>query len=217
MFKEITLSEKETTDEAEYFGNVEAGSVIKFSRLVDWMEKVNASENSKYLKCLNWRTTRVEINNIVDIVVSESILYKDTTYDQGVKIVFQAEADVPAMSIGDAAKKFIALKEKLESLGKDIKDIEVFAQDGKSGKLSRFCWYYDDASDTAVIVKNMAPGAARKFMRAGAEAVCNNAAKSPKNTEKILDDIKKLDDQIKALKARQDAKLKQIEDMPAAK
>ena len=82
MFKEINLSE------AEFFGNSEAGSSIKFSRVLDWMKNVKSSSNAKFLKCIVNKALKVKVYSVADITFSENLIHKDKTYDIGVKIYY---------------------------------------------------------------------------------------------------------------------------------
>jgi hypothetical protein len=208
MFKEINLSE------AEFFGNSEAGSSIKFSRVLDWMKNVKSSSNAKFLKCIVNKALKVKVYSVADITFSENLIHKDKTYDMGVKIAFKEENEnVPAMTVARAAELF----EKIEALcienGKDLSTIEVFTED-VNGKLSRFCWYYDDETDTAVIVRNMNPGQARKFMHGGGETIVKKLASVPTNPQKLIDELAAVEEKIKALTAKRDAVLNKFEQLP---
>ena len=184
----IELREEDSTNEAEYFGNVEAGSSVRFSRLLEWMNNVGSSENAAFLKCVVSKANGCTIFNVSDIMFDSNIVHKDTTYANGVKIAFKESAGEDSMSVARAAELFNAIAEQCKQNEISLDDVQVFTLDS-NGKLSRFCWFYDDQFDTAYIVRNMNPGAARKWLQAGAE-VAAEIAKSPKkprvNQEKEL-------------------------------
>lgn len=217
MFEEIVLWEcgknPDATNEDELAGNVAPDKRIRFSTLIEWMRKVRAVDNAKFLKCLNYRTSRVEINNIVDVTYSENLIHKDATFAHGVKIAFKEGDNVPAMTLGDASDLFEAVAAKCEEEGVALDDVEVFVQDGK-GKLTQFCWFYDTDTDTACIVKNMNPKMAARFMREGADAIVNRAAKTATTPERIIDDLAKIDEQMKALEAKKAAAYSKLETLP---
>jgi len=218
MFEIVDLNEKvedtslNNTDEAEVYGGPTAGH-IKFNALLDWMRKVRADQNAQYLKCLDWRTNRIDVNNIVDVVCSESVVHKTETFDRAVKIAFKQEANAPAMTIGDAADLFEAIASKCEEDGIDLGTVEVFVMNEQE-KLTYFSWYYDEGTDTAVVIKNMSPRKAAEFLKNGAEAVLVKAAKSSKTIESLTDELQKIQDQMEKLKAKQDAVYSQMEQVP---
>lgn len=213
MFKEIVLNEADKTNEAEFTGYPEAGSLIKFNRLVDWMKSVKASQNAQFLKCLNNKALKITVYNITDIMFSESITHKDATYDVGVKIAFKEDDGSAAMPIAKAAELF----EKIEKLcidnGKDPSQIEVFTED-VNGKLSRFSWYYDDTTDTALIVRNMSPAQARKFMHGGGDVIVKKLTKTPVNPDKLMDELEAIEQKIAAMTSKRDDVLSKMENMP---
>lgn len=218
MFEEVILWECDGTDvtnEDELAGNVAPDKHIRFSALLDWMRNVKATGKAKYLKCLNYRTSRVEINNIVDVTFSENLIHKDVSFPHGVKIAFKEGEDVPAMTLGDAADLFEAVAAKCEEEGVALEDVEVFVQDGK-GKLTQFCWFYDTDTDTACIVKNMNPKMAARFMREGADAVVNRAAKSATTPDRVIDELAKIEEQMKALEAKRNAAYSKLENLPVS-
>ena len=204
MFEEINLNE------AEFYGNSEAGSSIKFSRLIDWMDKVKASQNAQFLKCIVNKAQHVKVYSISDITFSENLTHKDTAYDVGVKIAFKEEDKAPAMTISEAAKLFGKIADLCAENGKDMATIECFTED-TNGKLSRFCWYYDDSTDTAAIVRNMNPGQARKFMHGGGDEIVKKLASTPVNPDKLIDQLASVEEKIKALTAKRDEVLNKID------
>lgn len=107
----IELREEDNTNEAEHFGMAEAGSSIKFSRLLDWMNKVGASENAAFLKCVVSKANGCTIFNVSDIMFSSNIVHKDTTYANAVKIAFKESAGENSISVAEAAKLFNAIAE----------------------------------------------------------------------------------------------------------
>ena len=74
----IELREEDSTNEAEYFGNVEAGSSVRFSRLLEWMNNVGSSENAAFLKCVVSKANGCTIFNVSDIMFDSNIVHKDT-------------------------------------------------------------------------------------------------------------------------------------------
>lgn len=172
MIEEIKLNED------EYFGNVEAGSSIKLSRILEWMDKVGASKNASYLKCVVAKSGGCIVCNISDIMMDSNIVHKTATYAHGVKIALKESSSDDSMTIAHAAELFNAIATACEANGIDPDEVQVFVME-TTGKLTRFSWYYDDQFDTAYIVRNMAPGAARKWLQAGAEVMAE-VAKSPK-------------------------------------
>ena len=217
MFKIVDLSEndKETslnsTDEAENYGGPTEGH-IKFNALLDWMRNVHANQNAKYLKCLDWRTNRIDVNNIVDVLCSENVVHKTETFDRAVKIAFKQESSAPAMTIEDAANLFEAIASKCEEDGVDLGTVEVFVMN-ENEKLTYFSWYYDEGTDTAVVIKNMSPRKAAEFLKNGAEAVLTKAATTndSKTMENLTNELQKIQDQMNKLKAKQDAVYNKME------
>ena len=172
MIREIRL------DEAEYTGNAEAGSSIKFSRLLEWFNKVNAVQNASYLKCVIASTRGCVVYNLSDILFDKGLVHKDITYANGIKLALKEASDENAMTVAKASELFNAIAAKCEENGISLDDVQVFTM-AENGKLSRFSWFYDDQFDTAYIVRNMAPSQARKWLQAGAEVLAE-IAKSPK-------------------------------------
>lgn len=164
--------------EEEYFGNVEAGSSIKLSRILDWMNKIGAAQNASFLKCVIAKSGGCIVCNISDIMMDVDIVHKDAKYAHGVKIALKESSSQDAMTISHAVELFGKIAEQCEANGIDPDEVQVFVME-TTGKLTRFSWYYDDQFDTAYIVRNMAPGAARKWLQAGAEVMAE-VAKSPK-------------------------------------
>ena len=159
-----------------------------------------------------WKN-QIAINNISDITFSANLIHKDVTFANGVKIAFKEDPNQPAMTLAHATELFNAIAAKCAEEGIDTNDVEVFVED-PNGKLTQFSWFYDDEFDTACIIKNISPRAVSRFMKGGADAVIVKAAKTPKTSGKILDDLEKIEAQIQKLTARRDATLKKIEDMP---
>ena len=214
MFEEVILFENGAVSEDEFEG-APVGKRIRLKALLDWMEKVNAGGNAKFLKCLNWsRSAGVSINSIVDVVFSANLVHKLGNYPHGVKIAFKEEGpDSDAMTIGKATELFAAIAAKCEEEGIDTNEVEVFTEDPK-GKLTQFSWYYDSDSDTACIAKNMNTKMVSRFLK-GAEVVVAKAATTPKTTDRVLDELQKIQDQMAKLKDREAAALKNLEDIPA--
>ena len=213
MFKEVVLSETQHTNEAEFSGYAEAGSVIKFNRLLDWMKNVKASQNAKYLKCINNKASKVTVFNISDVKFSENLVHKHIAYEAGVKIAYKEDATAPAMDIATAAELFEKIEQLCIENGKDPSTIEVFTED-VNGKLSRFSWYYDDATDTAVIVRNMNLRQASDFLHNGADVIIRKLAQTPTNPDKLLNQLEVIEKKMAALKTKQDEVLKKMSDMP---
>lgn len=211
MFKEV-IFEKSTNEEEFYGGAIERRITLK--ALLDWLAKVNASKNAQFLKCYNWTKNAVEINNIDDITFSSNLMHKDVVFDKGVKIAFKEDPSLPAMTLAHATELFNAIAAKCNEDGIDTNDVEVFVQN-PNGKLTQFCWFYDDEFDTACIVKNMNPRAVSRFMHGGADAVIVKAAKTANISGKIIDELAKIEEQMQKLQARRDATLKKLEDLPA--
>lgn len=210
MFEEIILNEVEETNEAEFHGGPEAGSLIKFTRLLDWMNNVKGSAKAQYLKCLVNKALKVKVYNISDITFSENVMHKDVAYETGVKIAFKEDDGSPAMTIAQAAELFDKIAALCAQNGKDLSKTEVFTED-ENGKLSRFAWFYDDETDTAVIVRNMSTADARKFMKAGADTIVRKLAKTPVNPEKLIDELAALEEKIKTLTTRRDSVLDKLD------
>ena len=175
MIQEINLNE------AEYVGNAEAGSSIRFSRLLDWFAKVDATKNASYLKCVIASTKGCQIFNIADILFSKDLLHKDIAYAHGIQLALKEAANADALTIAHAAELFNAIAEKCHEENVSLDDVQVFTA-APNGKLSRFSWFYDDQYDTAYIVRNMAPSQARKWLQAGAEVMAE-VAKTPKKAK----------------------------------
>lgn len=213
MFKEIMLRESEETNETEFLGQPEAGSVIKFNRLVDWMNSVKASNNAKYLKCITNKALKVVVYNITDIKFSADVIHKTTKYDAGIKIAFKEDDGAPAMTIAKAAELFGKIEQLCVENGKDINQIEVFTED-VNGKLSRFCWYYDDATDTALIVRNMPPAQARRFMHGGGDVIVRKLVETPVNPDKLIDQLAAIEEKMAALASKRDEVLTKMDAMP---
>lgn len=91
MFNQVILDDEKVTDEAEYKGNVEAGSSIKFSRLLKWMNDVKAQANAKYLKCIVGSSKQVKVHNVVTVLFTENLVHKGTDLGAGVKIGFKED------------------------------------------------------------------------------------------------------------------------------
>lgn len=211
MFELVDLYESDAkndealknTDEAEIYGGAIEGH-IKLDKLLDWMRKVKADENAQYLKCLNWRSSHVDINSIVDVTYSENVEHKEETFEHAVQIAFKEGGDSPAMTVARAAELFEAVAAKCEENGVDLGTVEVFVQNEK-GKLTYFSWFYDEGTDTAVIVKNMTVRAAAKFLKDGAEAVVVKAAKTATTPKSVEDEIAELEKTIADLQAKKQA------------
>ena len=84
-----------------------------------------------------------------------------------------------AKSISIEANELLdAIAAKCAEAGVAIEDVDVFTQ-AENGKLTQFAFYYDDSTDTAVIVKNMSARVASKFLQGAGGEVVVKAAKSP--------------------------------------
>jgi len=177
MFNQVILDDEKITDEAEYKGNVEAGSSIKFSRLLKWMNDVNAQANAKYLKCIIGSSKEVKVHNIVTVLFTENLVHKGADLGAGVKIGFKEDDEGQAMTVKHAKELFDAINAKCAETGTATDKVEVVAVD-PNGKTSRFCWFYDDAQSVAVIVKNMNPSQAKKWLNAN-QATINKIAEDP--------------------------------------
>ena len=193
-------------NEAELKGGPEAGH-IHLDALLGWMRKVNADTNAKYLKCLDWRSNRVDVNNIVTVTCDENIIHKsrgvEETFPRAVKIAFKEESTVPAMTIADAYALFEAIASKCEEDGIDLGNVEVFVENEK-GKLTYFSWYYDEGTDTAVVIKNMSPNAAKEFLNNGAAALIERAAKSSTTMDTLVNQLEKIKEQMAKLRSKED-------------
>ena len=209
MFEYVKL------DEAEHFGYPTAGSSIKFDRILEWMKNVKSSQNATYLKCLFNKALKIQVYSITDITFSENVTHKGVAYDSAVKIAFKEDdSGAPAMTVARAAELF----EKIEALcienGKDVSQIEVFTED-VNNKLTRFSWFYDDDTDTGVIIRNMSVEQARKFMSSGADTIVRKLAQTPTNPDKLIDELAAFEEKIKALTAKRDAVLNKLEQLPS--
>ena len=208
MFEEVILNEM---DEAEFSGRA-PGNIIKFSKLNDWLNKVGASANAKYLKCLMPKKGVFTLFNISDIVFSENLIHRNAPIAHGVTIAFKEDNADEAMSIAKATELFNAIAAKCAEAGISTDDLQVFTMD-PTGKLSTFCWFYDQDLDTAVVVKNMLPSAAKKFLT-GAATTLADIVKTPRNTrnqiDKLMDKLAAIEAREKALAARKDELVNQL-------
>ncbi len=202
MFKEVILNEM---DEAEYSGRA-PGNVVKFSKLNEWLNNVSASTNAKYLKCIMPKRGKFELCNISDIMFSENIVYRDKPLAGAVTVAFKEDASDDAMTVGRAGELFNAIAAKCAEAGISTDDVQVLTIDN-AGRLTTFCWYYDDSLDTAVLVKNMLPSAAKQFF-AGTAATIDELARTPRNPsslmDKLIDELAAVEDKINALQAKRD-------------
>lgn len=211
MFEEVFLYECGDMNEDEYFGYAE-NQKINFKAMLDWMHKVHANENAKFLKCLIGSAKGITVNNIVDITFSSNLAYKDKTVPHGIKIAFKEGEIAPAMELSKAAELFDALAVKCAEVGVDPADVEVFCENEK-GRLTQFCWYYDTDTDTACIVKNMTHKVAAKFMH-GATDVVARIAKTSRTPDSLIAKLEKIDAQMKALADRRASVEKQFDALP---
>ena len=195
MFKEIDLYEAVNKDvdvanEAEYGGYLDKDKRIRLSTILEWLDKVNGSGNASYLKCIVGSSKNgPQVNSIVGITYSEDLIYKkDIEVPHAVQIAFKEDNSGAAIAIADVVAQLQAIAAKCEEEGVALEDVDVFCMNEKN-KLTQFAFYYDDATDTAVIVKNMNAKAASKFLNGeGGEAV-QAAAKTPKTSNAQLDAI----------------------------
>ena len=220
MFEEVILNEglskakklkAVATNEDEYFGYKD-GHIIRLSTMLDWMNKVKASSNAQFLKCLIGATKGVVVNNISDITFSSNLLHKDIEIPNVVKIAFKEDPTAPAMTLAKAAALFEAIGAKCTEEGIDLDTVYVYCQN-ENGKLTEFCWYYDTDTDTACIVKNMNHKMAAKFMH-GAEDLIVRAAKTPRTPDTLINKLASIDDQIKRLQAKRDEIATKFDELP---
>ena len=219
MFEEVILNEglkkaKKSdiaTNEDEYFGYKE-GQIIRLSAMLDWMNKVKASQNAKFLKCLIGATKGVIVNSIADITFSSNLLHKDVEIPHAVKIAFKEDPNAPAMTLARAAELFEAIAAKCAEDGIDLDGVYVYCQNEK-GKLTEFCWYYDTDTDTACIVKNMNHKMAAKFMH-GATDLIARAARTPRTPESLINKLASIEDQIQKLQSKRDAITTKFDELP---
>lgn len=223
MFELVDLYESDTkkkdlenvANEAELKGGPEAGH-IHLDALLGWMRKVGADINAKYLKCLDWRSNRIDVNNIVTVTCDENIVHKsrgaEETFPHAVKIAFKEESTTPAMTIADASALFEAIASKCEEDGIDLANVEVFVENEK-GKLTYFSWYYDEGTDTAVVIKNMSPNAAKEFLKNGAAALLEKAAKSSTTMDTLVNQLEKIKEQMAKLQGREAAIYNKMEEI----
>lgn len=171
--------------------------------MLKWMDTVNASKNAKYLKCLNGSTKKgVMVESITDIVFDANLVATGAISTTNVKMAFVAESPTtPAMTVARAYELFIKIGELCAEKGIDTAKVGVYLQNA-AGRLTRFSWYYNDESDTAVVVKNMGWQDAAKFLQ-GAEVVLDRAARTPQTAEKIIDELAAIEKQMEALKDKQ--------------
>ena len=219
LYGESTKAEKlDVANEEELYGLADANKSIKFQRLLDWINKASESSKAKFLKCLICKkvggAASVTIANITGIEAANGCLHPHSgiTFDNAVTIAFQEGDTAPAMTIEDAVQLMNGIAEACTAKGIDLNNVEVFTKDVK-GKLTQFCWYYDTDSDTACIVKNMNPKAVKRFFESGSPVVAK-AAETPMITDKLIDQLAKVEDQINALNAKRDAIYQKMEDLP---
>ena len=218
MFELVDLYESndteknvDTANEAEIYGGQDKTGHIHLDALLDWMRKVRADQNAQYLKCLNWTRNAFEINNIATVTGDANIVHRsagkdhvEETFDHVVKIAFKEESTTPAMTLATAADLFEAFAKKCEEDGVDLSTVEVFVENEK-GKLTYFSWYYDEGTETAVLIKNQSPRQAANFLKNGADAVVVKAAKTPRTPEKLKADLAKIEEQMAKLVSKRDA------------
>ena len=214
MFEEVILNEM---DEAEIAGRA-TGSIIKFSKLNDWLNKVNANAKAKYLKCLMPKRGKLSLFNISDIMFSENLIHKGKPYAQGVTVAFKEDSADAAMTLERATELFNAIAAKCAEVGVSTDDIQVFTID-PTGKLSTFAWYYDDELDTAVIIKNISSAAARQFF-AGTATTIDELVRTPRNTsrqiDRLIDKLAMIDAKEKTLAAKKADIYKQMDQADVA-
>lgn len=223
MFELVDLYENtaalDVADEAELAGGQDKTRHLKFKPLIEWMRQVRADQNAKYLKCLNWTRGMFEIHNITTVAMFENVSHKspgaangEEIFAHAVKIAFKEDASVPAMSVAEAADLCEAIATKCEEDGIDLDTVEVFIENEK-GKLTYFMWYYDEGTDTAVIIKNQNPRNAAAFLKGGAENVVIKAAKTSQTPERLMDELAKIQEQMAKLKQREDDVYNRMEQM----
>lgn len=219
LYEAADVEKQNATDEAELAGGQDKTRHLKFKPLIEWMRQVRADQNAQYLKCLNWTRGMFEINNITTVAMFENVSHKspgkdnvEETFAHAVKIAFKEDATVPAMSVAEAADLCEAIAKKCEEDGIDLNEVEVFIENEK-GKLTYFMWYYDEGTDTAVIIKNQNPRNAAAFLKGGAENVVIKAAKTSQTSEKLIDELAKIQEQMAKLKQREDDVYNRMERM----
>ena len=201
MFEEVILSECGDLSEDEFYGSADANKRIRFQAMLDWMDKVNAGGNSKFLKCITGKFDGVAVNSIVDIKFSDSIVHKLAPGKLGVKIAFKEGAAVDAaMPLSEATRLFKAIAAECDKNGIDKNEVDVFCENEK-GKLTQFSFYYDSDTDTAVIAKNISAKTAGRFIKDASSYVAR-AARTPTTPKTLVDKLSDVEEQIKALEVK---------------
>ena len=183
--------------------------------MLKWMEKVNANANAKYLKGVEGSYTKGKFTmfNITGIEFSSDLIAPKALSSNNIKMAFvQDNPDVPAMSIAHAYEMFNNIANLCAEKGIDPADVGVYLQNEK-GRLTRFAWYYDDSSDTAVVIKNVPWQEVAKFL-SGAEVVLQKAATRPVTADDLIDELARIEDQIKNLNARKDKVYAKMDKLP---
>ena len=218
MFKQVVFNEcdvQKDVEEAEVHGYMDKGTqIISLASMLKWMEKVNASQNAKYLKCLNGSTKKgVMVESITDIVFDANLVAIGAPTTTNVKMAFVSESpNAPAMTVATAYDLFTKIAALCAEKGIDTAKVGVYLQN-EAGRLTRFSWYYNDESDTAVVVKNMGWQDAAKFLQ-GAEVVLDRAARTPQTADKIIDELVAIEKQMNALKDKQAKAFAKLDALP---
>lgn len=222
MFEPVFFAEcgdKEVAED-EVHGYMDKGkSIISLASMLKWMEKVNASSNAKYLKCVNstWKSGQLaglSLLNISDITFSKELTAPKAPTTNNIKMAFvESDGNVPAMTSAQAYDIFTKIDQLCKENGIDTAEVGVYLANER-GRLTRFSWYYDSDTDTAIVIKNIPWQDASKFLKAGADAVINDAAKKPLIADSVVDELAKIEEQMKALTARRDKALSKLEQMP---
>ena len=218
MFRQIVFNECDAQNgikEDEVHGYMDKGTkIISLASMLKWMDTVHASQNAKYLKCLNGSTKAgVIVESITDIVFDANLAVADAPLATNVKMAFVAEdPNVPAMTIARAYELFTKISELCAEKNIDSAKVGVYLQNA-NGRLTRFSWYYNDESDTAVVIKNMGWQDAAKFLQ-GAEVILDRTASSPRTAEKLIDELAAIEKQMNALRARQNSVYAKFDALP---
>ena len=212
MFKRIF--ECGAISEDEFHGYKENGKGATLKTMLNWMDQVNAGGNGKFLKCLNGSTkTGVAIYSIADITFSSEIVHKNALSPNGIKIAFvEEDPNVPAMTIARATELFNNIANLCQENGIDPDTVQVFAE-APNKKLTEFAWYYDTASDTAVIIKNMNWQVAAKFLK-GATDIVVRATKTSTTPDSIIDKLAKIEAKMKDLEMQKNAAYVELDALP---
>lgn len=183
--------------------------------MLAWMERVHADSNAKYLKGINgsYSTGKFNIFSITSIEFSADLIAPKSVSSNNIKIAFvEDDPKVPAMSVAKAYELFTKIADLCIEKGIDLKTVGVYLENEK-GRLTRFAYYYDEGTDTAIFIKNIPWQEASKFLK-GAAPTLVKAASTPKTADELIDELAKIEDQMKSLKARKDKVYSKMEELP---